>query len=1373
MSESNLKNNTNINAKSNTKSNGSGLAEAEGLPRPAASFNTSNEQSLRQVFDNLPDVIIISSIAEDGRFVLEDLNQQAEKFGSVTRAKGIGKYIEEAYPLDLAEWFYGVFNVCIEMGEVIVVENRLVEISGQSFYVTATVIPIKNEKGIVAKLINHVSDVSELNRRERERSANLKYFENMDRINRAIQGAKDIDQMMKDVLDAMLAIFKADKVWLSYPCDPTSETWSIPMESARPEYAGSSLPVGVEIPVDSEAAQNMQMVLDHYEQHGKPLRFVPGGEKSLTEKEAEAYGFRSFMAIPLFPKTGKAWALGLNQCSHARIWTGDEERLFQEIGRRLEDSLTSLLTYNNLKKSEARYQNLFAEASDGICLISLGGKIISANESFARMHGYEPAELVGKEQLEIITTESAKHIPEMFRRFMDGETLKFEVENRHKDGHVIPLEVSASLVRVGEESYLQAFARDISDRKKAEQALRDSNAELEEHRSNLEALVEERTEELRTALDSSEKLMFLVPVAIFTVDSKYGITSWNRMMEEITGYKKDEVIGEKYGLLFADTGVAEDFLYSRSAFEPIQQKEYKIRNKSGDMQTISVNADFVLDSNGNEIGGIWAFKDITEDKKLERQLVMTNAALETAEEGVMILEESGKFVHVNGEYARMLGYTKDELSNMGIPQIDPYWNKDRWPGIWNAVVSREVSKFEASNKRKDGCIFPIEVVSNPFKYDGVQYTVALARDITERKRQEEEAIKREESLAEAMRIAQMADWELDLTTGEYVFNDRLYDLLRTSVEKEGGYRMSTERYFERFLPSAEAGRIREAIRRAGPYDPTKTRMYEHGVIRGDGSHGYLSVKLRKLAGEQNEPSMKVQGSTQDITERKLAEEELKRAREEAERANQAKSMFLANMSHELRTPLNAILGFTQLMNRDETISEPARKNLAIINRSGEHLLSMINDVLDLSKIEAGKTDLKEEPFDLIAIIEDVGEMLKSRAQAKGLDVIVELDCNLKRFVRADLGKIRQILINLLGNAVKFTDAGGIALRARMTKLDPKEFGSKEIAQRNDARMLLEVEVEDTGCGIPKDKIDMIFVPFTQVGSIRSSQMGTGLGLTISQSFACLMGGEITAKSEEDKGSIFRLQVPIVLDSEMTVAAEKTEPILPMGLESGEPDWKILVVEDNLENAMLIETLLSRVGIKVRKASNGKEGVGIAGEWRPSLILMDMRMPVMDGVEATKEIRKTPWGKELKIIAFTASVFVEEQNNILNIGCDDILHKPFRDWQVFDILGKHLDIHFQYPESTAKPLSIKKRSESVRRLSQEDIKNIPKETVDAIRKAAMELDKAAIITIAKDLRKDNEKIADYLQGKAELFDFESIERVFTHGRKNKDNRRKAS
>ena len=258
----------------------------------------------------------------------------------------------------------------------------------------------------------------------------------------------------------------------------------------------------------------------------------------------------------------------------------------------------------------------------------------------------------------------------------------------------------------------------------------------------------------------------------------------------------------------------------------------------------------------------------------------------------------------------------------------------------------------------------------------------------------------------------------------------------------------------------------------------------------------------------------------EITQRNLAEDALEKARDAAEAANRAKSAFLANMSHELRTPLNAILGFTQFMGRDEALSQSMRKNLAIVNRNGEHLLAMINDLLDLSRIEAGKTELTPEPFDLPRAIEDVAGMIRFRASSKGLDIIVDLDPGIDRHIRADPGKLRQVLINLLGNAVKFTETGRVTLRGRTTPLGDIP-----------CRRLLEVEVEDTGPGIADEKMEEIFDPFTQAGPANTSQKGTGLGLTISRSFVQLMDGELTVESKEGKGSIFRLRMPVDAVSE--------------------------------------------------------------------------------------------------------------------------------------------------------------------------------------------------------------------------------------------------
>jgi signal transduction histidine kinase len=257
-----------------------------------------------------------------------------------------------------------------------------------------------------------------------------------------------------------------------------------------------------------------------------------------------------------------------------------------------------------------------------------------------------------------------------------------------------------------------------------------------------------------------------------------------------------------------------------------------------------------------------------------------------------------------------------------------------------------------------------------------------------------------------------------------------------------------------------------------------------------------------------------------VTERTM---ELAEAKEQAEAANRAKSVFLANMSHELRTPLNAILGFTQIIGTDGSLSPSIRKNLAIVNRNGEHLLSMINDLLDLAKIEAGKTDLAIESFDLPMTIEDVVGMMRFRTFSKGIDLVMELDPFIDRHVRADLGKLRQVLINLLENAVKFTDTGRVTLRGRTTP-------SEEMS----GTAFLDMEVEDTGPGIADEKKGEIFDPFIQGGPELTNSKGTGLGLTISRSFAQLMGGELTVESEEGKGSLFRLRVPveIVLQSDV-------------------------------------------------------------------------------------------------------------------------------------------------------------------------------------------------------------------------------------------------
>ena len=393
-----------------------------------------------------------------------------------------------------------------------------------------------------------------------------------------------------------------------------------------------------------------------------------------------------------------------------------------------------------------------------------------------------------------------------------------------------------------------------------------------------------------------------------------------------------------------------------------------------------------------------------------------------------------------------------------------------------------------------------------------------------------------------------------------------------------------------------------------------------------------------------------------------SEKEARDAREEAIRASQAKSVFLSNMSHELRTPLNAVLGFAQLLERSAALPEKERESVTIIKSSGEHLLELINDVLAISKIEAGKVALSETTFDLRHMLRGVVEMIRVRTDGKGLQLVVDVPDDLPERIVGDEGKLRQVLVNLLGNAVKFTDAGGVALRARWV-------GG-----------IASFEVEDTGYGIAEAEVGRLFEAFAQTESGRASEEGTGLGLAISQNFVALMGGRIRVRSELGKGSVFAFDV--ALPEGVDVAAEQGAARV-VGLEPGQRAWRILCVDDTAENRALIGAFLEGVGFDVRMATNGKEAVDLWVSWRPHLIWMDLRMPVMDGVAATQRIREREGdGERCVILALTASAFEHDRDAILSSGFDGFVTKPFREESIYDAIAEHLGVVYLYEHPEA-------------------------------------------------------------------------------------------
>jgi PAS domain S-box-containing protein len=752
---------------------------------------------------------------------------------------------------------------------------------------------------------------------------------------------------------------------------------------------------------------------------------------------------------------------------------------------------------------------------------------------------------------------------------------------------------------------------------------------------------------------------------------------------------------------------------------------------------------------------VLAMEDVTARKRAEEALVeagaLQSAIFNSANFSSIATDEKGVIQIFNVGAERMLGYTAAEVMNKITPAdiSDPQEVIARakalsaelgttiTPGFEALVfkAARGIEDiYELTYIRKDGSRFPAVVSVTALRDDqsAIIGYLLIGTDNTARKQVEAERMLLDQRVRDQQFYTRsLIESNIDalITTdprGIITDVNKQMEAL-TGCTRDELIGAPFKAYFtdpER----AEAG-IKLVL------GESKLTDYELTARARDGKETVVSYNASTF----HDRDRKLQGvfaAARDVTERKRYEQSL-------QQANRAKSVFLANMSHEIRTPMNAILGFSQLMLRDQDLTPRQCQFLGTINRSGEHLLALINDVLEMSKIEAGRTTLNPSTFDLSVLLKDLEMMFRVRTDEKKLSFSVEMIGTVPQYIVTDINKLRQVFINVLGNAVKFTEQGGIGVRVH--------------ADRAWATgPLLRVEIEDTGPGISLDDQDKLFRHFEQTKTGQQAGTGTGLGLAISQEFVRLMGGAITVNSQVGKGSIFAIQLPLK-EGEADAVQAKDTPRHVLSLQPGQATCRVLIADDTEDNRQLLAQLLSPIGFEIRLANNGAEAVQAFEAWRPHLILMDFRMPVMDGHEAIRRIRAMAGGGDPKIIAVTASAMDENRKALMEIGADDFISKPFREAELFQKIHALVGVEYVYAEQLETAVE-----EEAAELTPESLAGWPQDLIDPMREAVISADLDQLLGKIQEVEAHDPHIAHGLRRLAENFEYQKLLDLFSTG-----------
>ncbi|KST61947.1 chemotaxis protein CheB [Mastigocoleus testarum] len=811
---------------------------------------------------------------------------------------------------------------------------------------------------------------------------------------------------------------------------------------------------------------------------------------------------------------------------------------------------------------------------------------------------------------------------------------------------------------------------------------------------------------------------------------------------------------------------------------PIEKEIKQVKNDTHLLMRINP----YRQEDGDIDGVVITFVDVDELKTVQEQVFRVNEALRESEHslrkseerfraifeqaavGIALLDTDGKWLKVNQKVCEITGYSEEKLSELKFQDITYTDDIEADLEQIKQLLAGEISSYflEKRYVRQDDTLVWVNIAPSIVREtaDSPGYFIVVIEDISDRKQAEAKLQNASQALTEiteryelAVRGSKDGIWDWNVETGESYISPRWKEILGY---KDDELANSADTFFS-YLHPEDRKQAEEAIKQHFelhvPFDiecRMRNKQNEYVWIRNRGQATW----------DQSGKPVRMSGSISDITPLKRVEEDLRNvnhqlalAKESAEAANHAKSEFLAKMTHELRTPLNSILGFTQILYRQSNLQDQQRKYLDTVLRCGNHLLNLINDILDISKIEAGAIELNTTEFDLYNIIDSLEQMLQIKSKSKGLQLNVEFSEDIPQYIRTDEARLRQVLINLLGNAIKFTDTGNILLQIIRGTITESSH-----SHLNDGinSCYLTFRIKDTGKGIAERDLSNIFDAFVQAGNNQEYCDGTGLGLAISKNYIDLMGGEMQIQSNLGKGTTVEFDIPVTI-----IPKEEFVEHLPkgriIGLDPEQPKSLILIAEDNSDNHQLLLEIISGVGFETIQAHNGQEAVEKWQKYKPDLVLMDMQMPVMNGYEATREIRSTSEGKDTTIIiAQTSNAFNEDKKLIMSLGCDDFISKPFQEQILLEKIAHHLGVKYIY--SNDEPQDLEQRKNPQVQITPESLAFMSDQWRFQLHQVASTCNKKDILKVLADIPEDNNsniQVKQYLINLANKFLFDVI------------------